>query len=414
MTTQTERPTRPEGPDPQPGAAPARSATTGAWLLVARREVIVKLTDRAFLIGTILTLAVIAGAIGAQALFSGRTHTYEMAASSPEAVSMAERIADGAADLDDSVRVKVVPATGNDAARSAVDSEDADVWLHPSGDGWTLTSRTETDAKLKQVVTTVVREAALDRNATEAGTTAEALERGGSLEVDQLEGDAQRSQLADIMGFAFVFLFYLATVMFGITLATSVVEEKQSRIVEMIAAAIPVRQLLAGKVVGNTVLALGQLALFVAVGLIGLAFTDFSSLLSGVTGAVGWFVLFFLAGFVALSCLWAVAGALASRNDDLQATTTPVTMLVMAMFFGGIFLNGAAQTVVSFVPPVSAVLMPVRILEGGVAWWEPVLAMVLLIAFAAALIAVGERVYRRALLQTGGRISMKEAWRLEE
>ena len=63
------------------------------------------------------------------------------------------------------------------------------------------------------------------------------------------------------------------------TLAGSVVEEKQSRLVEIIATAVPLRQLLAGKILGNTVLALAQMALFAGVGLVGLAFTDFASLL---------------------------------------------------------------------------------------------------------------------------------------
>ena len=145
------------------------------------------------------------------------------------------------------------------------------------------------------------------------------------------------------MGFAFAFLFYVAALMFGITLASSVVEEKQTRIVEIIAGAIPLRQLLLGKIAGNAVLAVGQMAVYVGVGLVGLAFTDYSGLIAGVSGAVAWFLAFFLAGFVALSCLWAVAGALASRTEDLQSTQTPVTMLVVLMFFGGLFLDGTAR-----------------------------------------------------------------------
>ena len=72
-----------------------------------------------------------------------------------------------------------------------------------------------------------------------------------------------------IAGFVFVFLFYMAAILFGYAIANSVVEEKQSRIVEILAAAIPLRQLLVGKVVGATALALGQMVIFVAIGLIG-------------------------------------------------------------------------------------------------------------------------------------------------
>jgi ABC-2 type transport system permease protein len=174
------------------------------------------------------------------------------------------------------------------------------------------------------------------------------------------------------------------------------------------------RQLLAGKVVGNAVLAFGQMALYVGIGLTGLAFTRYSGLVAGLSGAVVWFLVFFLVGFVVLSCMFAVGGALASRNEDLQSTTSPITILVMAIFFSGFFLEGTARTIVSYIPPASAVLMPVRLVQGDAAWWEPIVALGLLLVLGAVLIVLAERVYKRALFQTGGRISLRDALRLEE
>ena len=89
-------------------------------------------------------------------------------------------------------------------------------------------------------------------------------------------------------------------------------------------------------------------------------------------------------------------------------------MLMVAMFFGGLALDGRGQVIASYIPPVSAVVMPKRILAGGVAWWEPLLALGLLAVFAAATVWVGERLYRRALLQTGGKVSIKQAWSAAE
>ncbi len=211
-----------------------------------------------------------------------------------------------------------------------------------------------------------------------------------------------------------MFLFYFAALIFGMQLASSVIEEKQSRIVEIIAAAIPLRHLLAGKILGNTVLALLQVLVYVGVGLAGMAFTPYKNFVPTISGPVAWFVAFFVAGFIALSCLWAIAGALASRSEDLQATSTPLTMVIMVVFFAGLFLDGRSQVIGSFVPPLSAVVMPKRILAGGVAWWEPLLALGLLAAFAAVTVWIGERLYRRALLQTGGRVSLRQAWSAAE
>lgn len=397
-----------------PARLPARASGGSAWTLVARREVMVKLTDRSFLVGTAVTLALIVGALALQVVLSGHTSTSKIAASSPAAVTMVDKLAGRATTLDKSVKVELVRSPSDAAARAAVQDEDADAWLRQTSSGWELTTKESADTSLLTVVQQVVRADTIDRNADAAGTTLAALEQGSTVATTQLVGDAKESQLSQLMGFAFAFLFYIAALTFGITLASSVVEEKQSRIVEIIAGAIPLRQLLAGKIAGNTVLAVGQMAIYVGVAMVGLAFTDYSGLIAGVSGTVGWFLAFFLAGFVALSCLWAVAGALASRTEDLQSTQMPVTMLVMLMFFGGMFLDGTFRTIASFVPPVSALLMPIRMLDGGVAWWEPVLAMVLLVGFALLLVLAAERVYRRALMQTGGKLSLKEAWRLED
>ena len=88
-----------------------------------------------------------------------------------------------------------------------------------------------------------MREQVLADTAAAAGTTSEALGARSEVARDQLIGDAARSQLEQVVGFAFVMLFYVTILVFGMSLAGSVVEEKQSRIVEILAAAIPVRHL---------------------------------------------------------------------------------------------------------------------------------------------------------------------------
>lgn len=397
-------------------AGPAGREARGMrpWQLVARREVMVKLTDRAFVLGTVLTVAVIAGLVVLQGLLSARTKEFTVAAS-PAAVQMAEAVRAGAGAIDDKVKVVVQRVPDDAAGRAAVADESAEAWLHPGRDGgWVLTSKSKPQDQLEPVVQQVVRDRMLAENAAAAGTSVQALTRGTALDTALLEGDDRRASLVGIVSFVFAFLFYLAALMFGVTLASSVVEEKQSRIVEIIATAIPVRQLLAGKIVGNTVMAVGQLTLYLAVGLVGLAFTEYSALVTGISGAVAWFVVFFLAGFVALACLWAVAGSLASRSEDLQSTATPLTMLLLAVLFSAQLLEGGARTVASFVPPVSPVLMPIRLLEGDANVGEALVALALLLVAAAGTVLVGERLYRRSLLQTGGRVSLRQAWRAEE
>lgn len=389
--------------------------TTPIWAVVARREISVKLRDRSFVLGSLLTLVLLVGIIGVQAWLDGRTSSYDVVTTTPSAAAMLERAADAAPGLDDKVEIRASEEEDDDAARAAVADESVDAWLTQDPNGtWSLITRESADEDLRTIIETVVQAEVLATNAAEAGTSVEDLRAGAELAVEQLEGDEELSDLRDLLGFAMAFMFYLASIIFGMTLAQSVTEEKQSRIVEMIAAAVPLRQLLAGKILGNTVLAVGQMAIYVAVGMIGLGLTDYGSFVPGLTGSLAWFLAFFLVGFLALSCLWAVAGALASRNEDLQSTATPVTMLLLAVFLGSAFLEGRAETIGSFVPPLSAVAMPVRLVNGEAAWWEATVALALLLALAAVLVLVAERIYRRALMQSGGQLSMRQAWRLEE
>ena len=410
MTTTTRDSDRRLEPRDEP---PAGEGLGHPWALVARREVATKLVDRTFLVGTLLTMAMIVAFVVVQAVLSDRVQDYDVAATSA-AAPMADAVAQQAPGLDDGVRVSVVPVSDDAAADAALRNEDADAWLTQRDAGWVLVGRDDVPSDLEAVTATVVRDATLAENATAAGTSVETIARGSELTTDVLVGDAEQQDFAQGMAFALAFLFYLSSVIFGMTLAGSVVEEKQSRIVEIIATKIPVRQLLAGKVLGNTALAVGQMALYAALGLVGLTFTSFGSFLPSVSGALAWFLVFFLVGFLLIACLWAVAGALASRTEDLQSTSTPITMLLLAIFFGSAFLDGTAQTVMSYVPPASALLMPQRILEGTTQWWEPVVALAILLVAAAVVILAAERLYRRSLLQTTGRLSVRRAWSTPE
>ena len=139
-----------------------------------------------------------------------------------------------------------------------------------------------------------------------------------------MEGDAVDGMVGYFAGLGFAVLFMMSSMIYGMQIASSVIEEKQSRIVEILVAVIPVRQLLAGKVIGNTVIAFGQMVLLLGVTLIGVSFTPVTGALPNLSSGVGWFLAFFLAGFLALACIWA-AGALGTRSEDLNQTSQPLT-----------------------------------------------------------------------------------------
>lgn len=393
-----------------PDPTPSTQRASAPWLLVARRELLSKLTDKTFLVSTLVMVAMIGGYFGFLVWQSERTqeHTVAVLAVDRPMAQAVERAAGRQDDTEVTVRTVEDTAAAHDLLRAG----EADAFLaREDGAGrWELTFESSASAELSALVSDTVAEQVLTEAAAARGTTVAELTRGSEVRTEFLRGDAEKAGVATAVGFVFAFLFYLASMMFGMQLASSVVEEKQNRIVEIIAAAIPLRQLLAGKVLGNTALALSQVLLYTAVALVGLAFTPYAKYLPTVSGPVGWFLAFFLAGFVALACLWAVCGSLVDRVEDLQATSTPLIMTLVVTFVAGLTAEGRVQEVLSFVPPFSPVVMPARVAQGGLDWWEPVLSIVLLLGFAAVTVLAGERIYRRALLQTGGRISWRAAW----
>lgn len=408
MSTATDR--RPAAGLPEHGEpAPERRAP---WGIVAAREIAVRLTDRNFLVSTLITLALLVGVFGLQVLLAGREQTRTVAVLDASARNVVESTASRVAAGDPDLRIEARAVADRAAGDQALRDESADALLVSSGDGWRLITVKEPDQELTARLGATIREATVSANAAAAGTSMEALARGSTLATASLEPvDSEGAGLRRTLGFVFAMLFYVAALTFGIQIANSVVEEKQSRIVEILATAIPVRQLLVGKVVGNTALALGQMALYAAVGLIGVGVTGQALSVSVLLGAVGWFLAFFLAGFVALACMWAVAGSLASRVEDLQSTTTPLTMVLVIAFFVGVSVDGTARVVASYVPVLSAITMPGRVAAGEAMWWEPVVSLVITFGLAALTILVGERLYRRSLLQTRGRVSLRSAWR---
>ena len=378
------------------------------WLIVAGREIVVRLTNKSFIVSTLVTLVFIAGFGGFSAWQSSRSSTTTVAVTGPAATQLVEQGAAAATTVDDKVSIKAQSVADDAAAKAALTSGSADAWLHQSGDGWVLTAKDAPDSTVEAAIGGAVRTQALATNAAAAGTTTAAIEKGTVLTTDRLDGQQDDSLFIKLASLAFSLLFFMAAVLFGQQIAASVVEEKQSRLVEIIATAIPLRALLAGKVLGNSVLAFGQVVLYGAVGLVAVAFTDYSRLLPSLSAALIWFVVFFAVGFFALACLYAVAGALASRTEDLQSTTAPMTMVLGVVYVVGFTVTGSALKAVSFIPIVSVVAMPGRILSGDAAWWEPVVALLVMAGFAAVAVLVGEKIYRRSLMQTRGKMSWRE------
>jgi ABC-2 type transport system permease protein len=207
-------------------------------------------------------------------------------------------------------------------------------------------------------------------------------------------------------------LMFLVFAMGGAAIAQSTVAEKQTRIVEILVATIPIRALLAGKIAGHALLTLGQVAVIAVAAPIALSVGEHEDLLSIVAPALGWFVPFMCLGFVLLAAMWAVAGSLVSRQEDLGSSMGLVLLLVLGPYFAVAFFadDPTAMGVLSYVPFSSAVAMPVRLFAGAAQVWEPLVALGLLGGTVVLIVLLASRLYAGSLMQTGAKVKLRNAW----
>jgi ABC-2 type transport system permease protein len=212
-------------------------------------------------------------------------------------------------------------------------------------------------------------------------------------------------------------VLYSLLILFGQFVAQGVVEEKSSRVVELLLATMKPWQLLAGKILGLGALGLAQIVLIAVVGVAGAIAFDIVDVPGELVGTAVTVVLWFVLGYALYAAIFAVGASLVSRQEDLGSVLMPTTLVLVAAFVVGIQAAsdpaGTLATVTSYVPGLSPLVMPVRQAAGQVAAWEIVLAVVLMLAAIALVVRLGGRVYAGALLRTGGKTKIREALRAE-
>ena len=229
-------------------------------------------------------------------------------------------------------------------------------------------------------------------------------------QVELLDPAAADDGIRYVVTFAFGLVFMMSAISFGSTIAQNTVTEKQTRIVEILLSAVPARALLAGKILGNSALALGQTAAIAAVSVLALVVTGQDDLLTMVGAPMVWFVVFFAIGFVLLASVFAASASLVSRIEDTGVVLQPAMWLTMIPYFVVVFFNdnAAVLTVASYVPFSAPVGMPVRLFLGEAAWWEPLLSLAVLAGSCVVVIAIAARIYERSLLRMGSRVRVRE------
>ena len=384
------------------------------WPIVARREFVERARDRGFQVSTSITLVLLVGIVVISALFN-RPTTFDLAVVGRGSDAIARDVAAAAKALDIGVQVhELADAAG---ARRAVAGGDADAAVV---DGERIIVHASPPAQLVGLIQAASLRERSKQALVSGGLSEQQVDQAllqAPLPVEALEPVNAKHREAASVAFVGVLVLYGQLFAYGYWVASGVVEEKSSRVVEVLLATVRPSHPLRGKIFGIGLLGLAQLLLIGVVGFLtaqAVGTLDFPSEAVATLGLVlAWFVL----GFFFYASLFAVAGSIVTRQEDLQTTMTPLTILIVASFFIGISAtsnpDSTLAVVASLLPFSSPLVMPTRIALGNAASWEIVASIVISVASTAALIPVATKIYSRALLRSG-RVRIRQVLRGRE
>lgn len=395
-----------------PSAAPTGTTPAAARIvaLVARREFDARVRTRSYLLGLLITAMLLGVIVVVPAVLNDETTRLGLVgdAALADGLDAAARQAD--------VELTVSEPPDEPAARAALQRGDLDAVLARQDGGYRLLVESETDPQVRAVVDSAVAQQAIAVALAQRGLDPQLLTEVvppvtlTALDPPDPEADQRRG-----IAFVVVMLLYFQLAGFGVTVAMGVVEEKTSRVVEVLLATIRPWQLLLGKVLGIGGAGLLQLVLLGGLGLsVGSAMgviTLTGTAVSVFAASIGWFLL----GFLFFAVLYAAAGALVARQEELNAVTTPMMLLLLAPFLIAVFSldspTGGLAATLSWVPPFSPILMPIEQASGRAEPGMIVLAAVLMLAAIALFTRIGGRIYARSVLRTGSRVRLTEVLR---
>ena len=280
------------------------------------------------------------------------------------------------------------------------------------------------EVTLHQIVGQVVQAERGKRAGIPDAKLAELL-RPPSFEAQHTNGETEgASGMASfVIAYMLAFILYMVITLYGVSVMRSVVQEKTSRVMELMVATIKPRSLMAGKIVGVGAAGLVQISVWLAIGAVTLAYRDQILGAFGVSGGgaalppigladLSIIIIYFILGFFFYASMYAAVGAMVSSEQDTQQVQMPIMVLLLVGFAGvtavGSDPRGVTAAVMTIVPFWSALLMPMRFLLGGAGPGEVALSLIVLAASTVLVARAAAKIYRVGVLMYGKRPSLSE------
>ena len=383
-------------------------------VLIARRELATRMRGTAFRLSTVVLVACAVAGIAIPAALLGHPQRFTVAVTeqAPAGVAAMARADAKAAGL----QLTVQPVASRAAAVRLVEQGKAAAAVAAGGETiW----KTHADSALQPALNAAIQQATITQRAASLGLSpgdAARLLSPVRITATQLHADTQRTGRI-IVGEVGMILLYMAITIYGSFVLTGVVEEKSSRVVEVLLSRVQPSSLLGGKIAGIGLAGLAQFAAVATAAAVTLLITRPSGLPPGTYAAIPMLVVWFVLGYAFYSMLYGSLGALASRTEDAQAAAGPVIIVLVAIYVAATMAVSSASSawviVLSVLPPSAPIFMPLRTSLADVPAWQVAAAAILTLASVYGLFRIGGRLYRNAVLHTGARLHITEAWHAE-
>ena len=403
------------------------------WL-IAKREYLERVRTKAFLISTILIPVLMGGGIIGSVVMGGRAKS----TSHITIVSQDQQLAtDLQAELqsgkDSRMTVDVI-SPGNDQTRKTLDAMLADkqidgyLWITPAANpgerpSFSFTPRSAADIGTKGVVSSALRTVLMRERLAHQGMVASDVDSlMQPVKVDTTQAGKNADTTSSFVAiYVLFFLMYMVILLYGMNVARSIIEEKTSRVFEVLLATIKPEEMMAGKVIGVGSVGLTQVAVWLLTAVI----LTSSSIVGALAGGnvhvslnpmqIIFFVVYFLLGYLLYSSIAAALGAMVNSEQELQQLNMILVMPLAGCMFALAPVitnpNGPVARIISFIPFCTPLIMYLRISLATPPAWEIALSIALMMVTIYAILWVASRIYRVGILMYGKKPNLPEILR---
>jgi ABC-2 type transport system permease protein len=378
-------------------------------VLVARHEVRMRLRSRVFVGGTIVMTVLVVVGIVAAALLGGRTTPVRVGFSGGSQ-ALERSFSTTAAAL--GVNVTLSDISDVTAGTAQVTAGTLDVLVTGSSIAPTAVAKAAIPANIESALSLAAEAARLSAAGLSPAAIASAM---ALVPVQLLQPPSAKDNQNLFASLALGIVLWIALGQYGNMVAQGVVEEKATRIMEIMLATIRPSRLLAGKVIGIGLVGLLQLTIVGAAALVAVHVTNVASIPALGVGSILVDIFWFLLGFLFYATAYAAVASLVSRQEEVQSTVAPISVLQIAgyllMYAAIPNPSGPLATVCSLLPPFTPIVMAVRMASSDVPSWQVALAIALTLASIVGLTWLAGRIYSNAALHLGTRVQFMKAFR---